>query len=599
MKSPVIDQSTSLVSYKVTIEGKQVQDFYQVTQIEVETNLNKLPLATIAILDGSQYEQRMRVMDENNWKPGDEIKIELGYHQQLITVFEGIVSSVGYSSDPDTHGKTLITATDKCVGLTLTKDNEYFAKKKDSEIAKKILQTYNIPCTADGTKTVHDKIVQYNASDWDFLLSRAKSCERVVIAEFNEYFFVKPGSGGKPVKLTYGDDIINFDLQVDAKTQRKKIEVKGWDASGHEFKTATSSEPPLDKQGSAAVKGPKLAEALKLEKETLYLPTAIDTDELKDIANSKLLHSRLARTRGKITMQGIGDLRVDSYIEMNKVHEYYQGEMYVTGVKHIVDEGNYLTEAIIGLDEHSFDPEHTEGSTPDNMGLMPAPRGLFIGEVTKMSDDPNNDHRIQVKVPSFKEDDDGLWAKLSGPSASEDSGFIWYPEVGDQVVVGFLMNDPRFPVILGSLYSRTHSAYNDHKPEAGNNQKAIVTRSHMKLVFEEDKKIITLTTPGGNFLEINDEDKSITLQDENNNKIVMSRDGILIDSPKTITVKAGQKIDMDAIRDFTAKGSKIHLEGKTGTAVLKATAEAKVDGSTAKVTATGATIIKGLVVKLN
>ena len=51
MKSPVIDQSTSLVSYKVTIEGKQVQDFYQVTQIEVETNLNKLPLATIAILD--------------------------------------------------------------------------------------------------------------------------------------------------------------------------------------------------------------------------------------------------------------------------------------------------------------------------------------------------------------------------------------------------------------------------------------------------------------------------------------------------------------------------------------------------------------------
>ena len=599
MKSPLIDQTTSLVSYKVTIAGTQVKEEYQISDIEVETNLNKLPIAKVCILDGSPYEQKMQVMDDNNWKPGDEIKIELGYHQKLTPVFEGIVSSVGYGSTSNEHGKTIIIATDKCVGLTLTKDNEYFEKKKDSEIAKQILQTYDIKCDPDETSTVHDKIVQYNASDWDFLLSRAKSCERVVIAEFNEYFFVKPGSGGKPVKLTYGDDIIDFNLEVDAKTQRKKIEVKGWDASTHQFKQASSSEPTLDKQGSSDVKGPKLAESLKLDKETLYLPTALDTKELKDIANSKLLHSRLARTRGKITMQGIADLRIDSYIQMDKVHDYYKGEMYVTGIRHIVEQGNFLTEAIIGLDEHSFDPEHTEGSTPDNMGLMPAPRGLFIGTVSKMSGDPANDFRIQVKIPSFKEDDDGLWAKLSGPSASEDSGFIWYPEVGDQVIVGFLMNDPRFPVILGSLYSKTHSAFNDHKPADGNNQKAIVTRSHMKLLFEEDKKDITLTTPGNNYLKISDDERSITLEDQHGNKIVMDSSGILIDSPKTITVNAGQKIDMDAVSSFTAKGSKIELKGKSGNALLEATANAKVKGQTADVRATGITNIKGSLVKLN
>lgn len=599
MKSPLIDQTTSLVSYKVSINGTQVKEEYQISDIEIETNLNKLPLAKVCILDGSQYEQKMQVMDDNNWKPGDDIVIELGYHQQLIPVFEGIVSSIGYGSTSNEHGKTIITATDKCVGLTLTKDNEYFEELTDSEIAKKILGTYGITCQTDETKTSHAKIVQYNASDWDFLLSRAKACERVVIAEFNEYFFVEPGSGGKPVKLTYGDDIIDFDLQVDAKTQRKKIEVKGWDASTHQFKSASSSEPSLDKQGSDAVKGPKLAEALKLEKETLYLPTALDTDELKDVANSKLLHSRLARTRGKITMQGIADLKVDSYIQMEKVHDYYKGEMYVTGVRHTVEQGNFLTEAIIGLDEHSFDPEHTEGSTPDNMGLMPAPRGLFIGTVTKMAGDPNNDFRIQVKVPSFKEDDDGLWAKLSGPSASEDSGFIWYPEVGDQVIIGFLMNDPRFPVILGSLYSKTHSVFSDHEPAEDNNQKAIVTRSHMKLLFEEDKKDITLTTPGENYLKISDDQRSITLEDQHGNKIVMDQNGILIDSPKTITVNAGQKIDMDAVSSFTAKGSSIELKGKSGSALLDGATNAKLKGQTADVKATGITNIKGSIVKLN
>lgn len=599
MKSPLIDQTTSLVSYKISINGTQIGEKYQVSEIEVETNLNKLPRAVVSILDGSQSEQKMEVMDENNWKPGQDIKIELGYHQDVTTVFEGIISSVGYGSSGEAHGKTRIVATDKCVGLTLTKDNEYFEKKKDSQIASEILATYGIPCTTDATNTTHDKIVQYNTSDWDFLLSRAKACERVVISEFNKYYFVKPGSGGKTVKLTYGDDIIDFDLEVDAKTQRKKIEIKGWDASNHQFKTATSSEPPLDKQGSSDVKGPKLAEALKLEKETLYLPTALDTDELRDIANSKLLHSRLARTRGKISMQGIADLTVDSYIEMNKVHDYYKGEMYVTGVRHTIEQGNFRTEAIIGLDEHSFDPEHTDGSTPDNMGLMPGPRGLFIGEITKMSDDPNNDFRVQVKIPSFNENDEGLWAKLSGVSASENSGFIWYPEVGDQVLVGFLMNDPRYPVVMGSLYSKTHSAYDDHKPESGNNQKALVTRSHMKLLFEEDKKDITLTTPGNNYLKISDDQKSITLEDQHGNKIVMDSSGILIDSPKKITVKAGQEIDMDAVSNFTAKGSSIELKGKTGSALLKGASTATVDGASTTVKASGITNVKGSLVKLN
>ena len=597
--SPLLDQTTSLITYKVKVKGTEISTKYQVSAIEIETNLNKLPHVSISVLDGSQSEQKMEVMDENNWAPGDEVKIELGYNNEVQPVFEGIISSVGYGSTGESHGVTKIIATDKCVGLTLTKDNEYFAKKKDSEIASQILNTYGITCKTDTTNTTHDKIVQYNTSDWDFLLSRAKACERVVIAEFNKYSFVKPGSGGNKVKLTYGEDIIDFDLEVDAKTQRKQIEVKGWDASTHQFKTATSSEPDLDKQGSAAVKGPKLAEALKLEKEVLYLPTSLDTDELKDIANSKLLHSRLARTRGKIVMQGIADLKVDSYITMEKVHDHYKGDMYVTGVRHIIEQGNFKTEAIIGLDQHSFDPETTDGSTPDNMGLMPGPRGLFIGEITKMSDDPNNDNRVQVKIPSFKENDDGLWAKLSGVSASENSGIIWYPEVGDQVLVGFLMNDPRYPVVMGSLYSSTHSAYSDHAPASGNNQKALVTRSHMKLLFEEDKKDITLTTPGNNYLKISDDKQSITLEDQHGNKIVMDSSGILIDSPKKITVKAGQEIDMNAVSSFTAKGSSIELKGKSSTALLKGATSATVDGATATVKASGITTIKGSLVKLN
>ena len=38
--------------------------------------------------------------------------------------------------------------------------------------------------------------------------------------------------------------------------------------------------------------------------------------------------------------------------------------------------------------------------------------------------------------------------------ASNGAGAASYPEIGDEVVVAFMNGDPRFPVIIGRLYSK-------------------------------------------------------------------------------------------------------------------------------------------------
>lgn len=600
MISPLIDQNTVLVSFKVTIDGTQLREDFHVVTIEIEKNINKLPYALLEILDGDPSQQKQEVMDEFSWKPGMEVKIELGYNQDIETVFNGIISKVGFKAQYQDHGVTQIECTDKCVALTLTKDNEYFENKTDSSITQDIVNSYSgITCEVESTNTTHNKIVQYNASDWDFILSRAKVCERIVVAEDSKLKFIKPATTNCGVKLTYGTDIIDCDLDVDARNQRKRITVKGWDASTHDFKSGASSEPDIDIQGSSDIRGNKLAEALNFEEETLYASSQMEAPELKDIANSKLLHSRLSRIRGKLVMQGVTDVKVNTKLTLEGVHDFYNGEVYITGVKHIVEQGNFKTEAIVGLDVDSFESETTTGTTPDNMGLMPGPRGLFIGTVTNL-EDPDGDFRVKVKIPAFNESDDGLWAKLAGVYAGQEGGFIWYPEIGDQVICGFIMNDPRFPVILGSLYSKTFSVFDEHQPEEQNNQKAIVTRSHLKVLFEEDKKDITIITPNKNFIKIMDSEDKIHLEDKHGNKIVMDSSGILIDSPKKITVKAGQEIDMDAMRDFTAKGASITLKGKQGSALLEAaTSLTAKGGASSKLEATGTTTVKGMMVKIN
>lgn len=560
-KSPLLDQETDLISIEVSVDGSPIGDEYQVVFIEVEENINKLPFAKIEVLDGDPSKQKLETQEKKNFKPGQDIILKAGYHQKMEVIFKGIISGIGFGSKQGTHGRTTIECADKCIGLTLTKDNSYYEEKTDDAIVKEIVGTYNgITCKADKTDTQHVKMVQYNTSDWDFILTRAKVSERIVVARENELNFVKAGGNETGVTLEYGTDIINLDINVDSRNQRKSIKVKGWNANDHSFKTGTSSEPDyVDKQGSAALKGSKLADELGYKEETIYAPSTLEASELTDIANSKLLHSRLSRIKGKMIVQGFTDLKVNSFVKLTKTHENYDGDVYITGVKHSIEMGNFVTEVKIGLDTESFETDATSGSTPDNLGLLPGPKGLFIGEVTENSDDPENNFRVKVKIPSFNENDAGIWARLSGAAASENSGFIWYPEVGDQVIVGFLMNDPRFPIILGSLYSSTHGVFSDHQPASGNNQKAIVTRSHMKILFEEDTKVITITTPGDQTIVLSDEDKKIELSDQHGNIIKMDRDGILIDSSKDVVIKAQANIDMDAVRDFDANSINLNL----------------------------------------
>jgi len=598
--SPLLTQETDLISVEASIDGSPIGDEFHVVFVEVEKHINKLPYARVEVLDGDPSKQKMETQEKKNFEPGQEIIIKAGYHQNMEIIFKGIISGIGFNSKQNRHGRTVLECTDRCVGLTLTKDNEYFVEKTDSAITQQIVGTYNkITAEVDNTNTSHTKMVQYNTSDWDFILSRAKACERVVIADENILKFKKPG-GSTEVELEYGTDIIKMDLNIDARNQRKEIEVKGWNPSSHEFKSGTSAEPSyIDKQGSSKLKGDKLAEKMQFRKETIYAPSTLDSNELQDIAKSKLLHSRLARVKGKLILQGFTKAKLNDFVKLTKTNEHYDGEIYITGLKHSIEEGNFITEATIGLDTESFEGESTKGSTPDNLGLLPGPKGLFLGEVTKMDGDPENDFRVQVKIPSFNEDDEGLWARVAGHSASEDSGFIWYPEVGDQVVVGFLMNDPRFPIVLGSLYSSTHSVFNEHQPASGNNQKAIVTREHMKILFEEDKKDITITTPGNQKILLSDDGEKIELSDQHNNKITMDSNGITISSPKDIEIKANQKINMEAVSDFTASGMKLDLSANSSGSFntsssleLKSTGDTTVKGSM--------TTVKGtILLKLN
>ena len=235
----------------------------------------------------------------------------------------------------------------------------------------------------------------------------------------------------------------------------------------------------------------------------------MDEQELKTWADARLLKSRLSRIRGRLMFQGNAETKPNDFLELEKTGKFFDGKAYVSGVNHSLKEGNWLTEVNVGMPNEWF--TETNGNVHAASALLPGIEGLYNGVVKKIHGDPDGETRVLVDVPVIKEAGDGVWARVSKFYASNNAGIFFMPEEGDEVVLGFLHNDPRFPVILGSMYSSNkHKIPKNHKekeiaPDAQNSVKAIITKNQLKIIFEDESKNIIIKTPNKNQITISDE----------------------------------------------------------------------------------------------
>ena len=93
--------------------------------------------------------------------------------------------------------------------------------------------------------------------------------------------------------------------------------------------------------------------------------------------------------------------------------------------------------------------------------------------------DPKKMGRLKVQF-FWQSDNSTHWARMVSPHAGPDRGFMFMPEVGDEVAVAFEDGDPERPVILGSLWNGVQQAprYDFRGGDiVGNDVKRVVTKA--------------------------------------------------------------------------------------------------------------------------
>lgn len=307
------------------------------------------------------------------------------------------------------------------------------------------------------------------------------------------------------------------------------------------------------------------------------------------------LQAEVDGLRGHMKFAGSAKAKVGSLINLAGVGARFSGEVFVAGVEHEIVEGEWVTTAEFGLTPQG------QGDAPGAVGplanRLPGADGLHIGIVVGLDGDPAAEQRIQIRLPLLQATQDTVWARVLQFHASSRFGAFFMPEVGDEVVVAFSHHDASHPVVLGSLYSRRHQP--PHALDPSNDIKALVTRSGHRLEFDEKHKAITVTTPADNQVVLSDSDRSIVLKDQNGNRVELHPGGIIIRTPKDLTIAVGGAVSIEA-RGPVSMGSKADLT--CSGLNVRCDAQASFSGkgvASAELSAAGQTLVKGAIVMIN
>ncbi|EZH71840.1 type IV secretion protein Rhs [Aquimarina atlantica] len=570
----------SVVTSIIRINGDDIPRTYQVLTMVVVKEINRISFAKIIIKDGDPAQEDFPVSNDELFTPGNEIEVLVGYQANENVIFKGVIVKQGIKIRQNGSSMLKLDCRDKAFKTTLVPRNRYFNEVKDSEAIEEILSDYDLGTEISTSEVTHQELVQYETTDWDFILARSESNSFLCLVDDGELSVQEPNFDQDPVlTATYGASVLEFDGEIDARKQYASVKASSWDHTNQELLEVDAAEPEIEEGGN--LKASDLASTGDDPELVLRHSGHLLQDELQTRADAQLLQIRLAKIQGRVKFQGSPVVKPNTLITLKGFGDRFNGLVFVSGVRQEIQNGTWHTDVQFGL------PEKWEiGKKKTNVSLGTYRNqiniGLQIGVVTQLQDDPDGEHRILVKLPIIDNDADGVWARIATLDAGENRGTFFLPEIEDEVVVGFLNNDSHDPIVVGMLHSSSKAA--PFEATDDNFEKGYVSKEGIKLVFDDEKKSVSIETPAGKKIVLDEDEGAIKLEDENNNKLIMDSEGIVIES--------GGKLELKSSQDLKVEGG-TNLE-------LKAGASFKAEGSAgAELSTSAVAVLKGSLVQIN
>ena len=384
-----------------------------------------------------------------------------------------------------------------------------------------------------------DYICQYEESDFDFVRRLALQYQEWMYYDGLKLVFGKPRRLPDPIKMEFGTSLssLNIGLQTLARPEQvftfhsganREMDRKTPDkAYGHDrmagdaFRAALPSYPKAARQYSiqrvSSIDDLENYVLLKQAAETAetHYVTAESQDPRLHVGSVISLYSSFLKGVGNLSQESLGD-----FIIIEMTHEVSESCYYKNRFK-----------AIPG----------TVMSLPNPKVEMPLAETQMATVLSNA--DPHGAGRVQVRMNWQTDNMRTSWVRVMTPDGGgskdvkSNRGFVFIPEVGDQVLLGFRHGDPARPYVMGSLFNGTTGSGGF----AANHKKSLTTRSGSTVTFDDTAHTILLQTTRANKIFV----------DELNGTITISSAEEVNVNTKNVNINASENMNVNVGKNFT------------------------------------------------
>ncbi len=536
-----------LAGTQITIGGNAVMQYssFQLSQGIFAHHTFRLvcPAESIDGTTGNLFNQSKNLMGANLTAQINSVGTE------GILKFSGIVTQVETARFSGHSGDVILTGYSPTIILDNGPHCKSWEKKAVKNIAQDVLKHFPQNLLNPKVSTTYPETlaytVQYKETAWQFL-SRLCATYGEWLCYDGQSLIAGPPAAAQPVPLTFGSNLSRFNMALEVRPARSQS--MAYDYLNHDvYKSEPSNiegKAGLNELGKHALQASNTVYGTQPKLWNNNFVT--NKKQLDDVVNMRaaMQSSNGVRFNGSSGHPGVkvgGGVSVQGQNVFSLAEESY-GDYTVIAVNHFCDgQGNYNNDFVAVPASIKVPP--VNGITEPNSETQSA--------LVTDNHDPKGLGRIRVKFHWMNGAEKTPWIRVTSPHGGGGKGMFFIPEIGEEVIVGFEGDSAIKPYVIGTVY---HGKASNTYSNAGNDVKALQTRSGNKLVLNDAEGSVHLTDKGPAELKFNGAGNAD------------------LNATKIITIKGDEEIHL------LCGESSIHLY-KDGTIVINGK-EIFTDGST-------------------